>query len=245
MSNINRRTSPLWDLSTVYVFDDFTGDQTDLYFVDTITDSGTVTMGDEVNGVVTLTPSDGSVADNDEAYLASANELFKFGTNRAIYGECRLQFAETSAGVGNVAFGFQNAVGADSIIDDGGTNVVKTSGSTLAICKKDTESVWTCVSACNGTATLTKSSKAAVAATWYTLQIVCGDWDGTSMQVSYKVDDGNGAEYLVDTNGNKILHTVAIASATEMQVWVGRKLGAATNNDTLKADYIYASQTRV
>lgn len=241
MANINRFTQPLWDLDTFYVWNDFDKDQADTDAVDTVTDSGTVLMGDDVCGLVTLTPSDGTVGDNDEAYLATPNENFKFGTNRQIYGRCRLKFTETTATVYNVAFGFQNAVGANSIIDDGGTNIVKTSGSTLAICKKDTEAVWTAVSACNGTATLTKSTAAAVTATWYVLEIICSDWDGVSMQVTYKVD----GTYLKDTNGNKIIHTVAIASATEMQMWVGAKLGAATNNDTTVVDYWYGAMTRV
>jgi len=37
----------------------------------TLTDSGTAAVGDEVGGVVTLSPSDGTVADNDEAYIAT------------------------------------------------------------------------------------------------------------------------------------------------------------------------------
>lgn len=240
MANLNRFTQPLWDVDTFFIWNDFDKDQADTDAVDTVTDSGSVAMGDAANGTAVLTASDGTVADNDEAYLATPNEVFIFATNRCIYGRCRLKFVETTAGVGNVAFGFQNAVGADSIVDDGGTNIVKTSGSTLAICKKDTEAVWTAVSACNGTATLTKSTTAAVTATWYLLEIICGDWDGVSMQVSYKVD----GQYLKDSNGLIIRHTVLIASATEMQMWVGRKLGAATNNDTVTVDYWYGAQTR-
>lgn len=238
--NINRFTQPLRDLDTFYIFNDFDADQLDAIAVDTVSDTGTVLMGDEANGVATLTPSDGTVADNDEVYLATPNEVFIFAANRSIYGRARIRFTETAAGVYNVAFGFQNAVGADSIIDNGGTNIVKTSGSTLAICKKDTESVWTAVSACNGTATLTKSTRAAVGSTWYELEIICSDWDGVSMQVSFRVD----GEYLKDSNGNLIRHTVAIANATEMQMWVGAKLGAAANNDTTKIDYWYGAQTR-
>jgi hypothetical protein len=239
MANLARFTRDLTELDVVKVFDDFVGDQSDITFVDTITDSGTVLMGDDVNGVATLTPSDGTVADNDEAYLASANELFKFGTNRQIYGRAKLRFTEVTATIANVAFGFQNAVGANSIVDDGGG--LKVSGSTLGIYKIDGSAVWKCVSSCNGTSTVSTSTKAATAATDYVLEIEVNDWDGVSMQVSFKVD----GEYLKDSLGQLIRHTVAIASATEMQVFVGIKLGAITNNDTLLADYVYASQTRI
>ncbi len=239
MSNLTRFTTAMRELDTVQIFEDFINDQADTVFVDTVTDTGSALVGDAVNGVMTLTPSDATVADNDEAYIASPNEIFLFGTNREIYGKCKLRFTEVSAGVANVAFGFQNAVGANSIVDDGGG--VKVSGSALAIYKIDGEQVWRCVSSCAGTSTVTKSSRAAVAATDYILEIEVKDWDQVSMQVCFRV---NG-EYLKDANGNEIRHTVAIASATEMQVWAGIKLGAATNNDTLLIDYILAQQTRV
>lgn len=239
MAKLSRFTRFLADLDVMAVFTDFLDDQVDTNFVDTITDSGTALVNDETNGVMTLTPSDGSVADNDEVYIASANELFIYAAGRPIYGRCRLQFTETSATIYNVGFGFMNAVGADTLIDNGGGP--KVSGSTLAIYKTDGSGVWKCASSCNGTSTVTTSSKAAVTATWYVLEIEAVDFDGVSMEVCFRVD----GEYLKDTNGNIIRHTVAIASATEMQVFAGAKLGAATNNDTTKVDYIYADQARV
>jgi hypothetical protein len=235
---LNRFTAPLQDLSTVSIFDDFTGDQVDTSAVDTITDTGTVLMGDDVNGVATLTPSDGTVVDNDEAYLATPNEIYKFGTNRNIYGRWKFRYTAVVAADPNIAVGFQNAVGANSIVDNGG---VKTSGSTLAIEKKDGETAFRCTSACNGTAVTTLSNKTIAAATDYVAEIECLDWDGVSMKVVFKID----GEYLKDTNNNVIKHTVAIASATEMQMFAGIKLGANTNNDTLLLDYWYGAQTRV
>lgn len=223
----------------VKVFDDFTGDQSDVHFVDTVTDSGSAAVGDAVNGVMVLTPSDGSVVDNDEAYIKSANELFKFGTNRCIYGRWKIKYHETTADVANIAVGFQNAVGADSIIDDGGG--VKTSGSTLAIYKLDGGTKFVVASACNGTATTTTTNKDCDEETDYVLEIEATDWDGVSMQVNFRVD----GEYLRDSDNEIIKHKVAIANATEMQVWAGIKLGASTNNDTLDIDYIFACQTRI
>lgn len=239
MANLNRFTAPLWDLDVFHVFDDFWMDQTDLTFVDTVTDSGSVAIGDATRGIATLTPSDGTVADNDEVYLASANELFLFAAGRPIYGRCRLQFTETASGVYNAAFGFQNAVGANSLIDDGGGP--KVSGSTLAIAKIDGETVWRLYTACNGVSTTTKSQTTAGGSAYQVLEIFCEDvGDGVNMRVLAKVD----GEYLKDANGYVIRHTVAIASATEMQVFAGAKLGAATNNDVLLVDYIYAHQAR-
>ncbi len=235
---LNRFTPDLQNLDTVHLFDDFLFDQSDITAVDTITDTGTVLMGDDVNGVATLTPSDGTVADNDEAYLATPNETFKFGTNRTIYGKFKFRYTAVVAADPNWAVGFQNAVGANSIVDNGG---VKTSGSTLAIEKKDGETAFRCTSACNGTAVTTLSNKTMAAATDYVAEIECLDWDGVSMEVSYKID----GDYLRDTSNNIIKHTVPIANATEMQMFAGIKLGAITNNDTLLLDYWYGAQTRV
>lgn len=234
---INRFTAPLWNLDTFHIFDDFWQDQSDINWVDTVTDLGSVAMGDAAGGIVTLTPSDGTVADNDEAYLASPNELFIFADAQPIYGRARLQFTEANTDDANIVFGFQNAVGADSLIDNGGGP--KVSGSTLAIYKVDGGTVWRCASACNGTSTDTVSTTTAGGSAYQELEIICNDWDGTSMQVTFKVD-GN---YLKDSNGYVIRHTVAIASATEMAAFVGVKNGGA-NNQTLLVDYIYAAQAR-
>jgi azurin len=238
MANINRYHPFLEMLDTVVVFDDFTGDQSDITALDTITDTGTALVGDAVNGVIVLTPSDGTVADNDECYLSTPNELFKFGTSRNIYGRFKFQYSAVVAADPNVAVGFTNAPATSAISDNGG---VKVTGDTLAVEKKDGETAFRCTSASSGSSTTTLSNKTIAAATDYVVEIECGDWDGVSMQVTYKVD----GEYLRDTSNNVIKHTVAISGSEEMAMFAGIKLGAATNNDTLSLDYWYAAQTRV
>ncbi len=181
------------------------------------------------------------MADNDEVYLASPNANFKYVLEKPFMGKTRLQFAETTAGIYNVAFGFQNAVGADSIVDN--TGLPKTSGSCLAIYKTDGSSVWKCVSACNGVATHSTSSgagSAAVGATWYVLEINCNYYSATHMQAAFQVD----GVILRDSNNVPISHLIPIASAAAMQIFVGAKLGAITNNDTTKVDYIYGGMVR-
>lgn len=236
--NLARHTSPLYDLDTFNIMDDFGADQSDVTWIDTITDTGTVLMGDEDNGVATLTPSDGTVADNDEVYLATANANFRLLANRELSFIARLQFVETAAGIYNVAAGFASSVAANLLVDDGGG--LRASGAVIAIYKVDGESVWRCVSR-NGTAvTVTQSTKAAVGATWYQLKILIKDWDGVSQQVAFMVD----GEYLKDSNGLVIRHTVPLASAAQMQAFIGAKLGAITNNDTTKVDFVYCDQVR-
>jgi hypothetical protein len=235
--NLARYVQPLKDIDTMYVFDDFTGDQSDITAVDTVTDIGTVSVGDGANGVAALVPSDGTVADNDEAYLATPNELYRFAANREIYGRFRVQFTEANADDANVAVGFMNAVGANALIDDGGGP--KVSGSTLAIYKVDGSNVWKCASACNGVSTVSTSTKAAGGAAYQELEIVCKDWDGVNMRVLFRVD----GDYLRDANNNVITHAVAVANSTEMQMFAGVKNGGA-NLETLNLDYWFGSQTR-
>lgn len=220
------------------VFTDFTEDQTDLFWIDTVTDSGTVAMGDAVGGTAVFTPSDCSIADNDEAYIRCANEIFKVASQKPLYGECRLQFAETVASTQNIAFMFQNAIGADSIIDTAGG--LKVSGDTLGIYKAET-GFWKCVSVvAGGTATVSTSTTPASAATWYVLGIEVIHQDSLGAIVAFKVDGAS----LYDSNGNVIVHRIAYASATEMNVGCGVKLGAGTNNDTMTVDYIGGWQAR-
>lgn len=239
MSAVNRAVVADTEFDTLSIFDHFWQDQNDTTFVDTITDTGTVLMGDAAGGTVVLTPSDGTVADNDEAYLATPNEVFKVATDKPLYGRFRFQFAETTADKVNLAVGFQNAVGANSLTDDGGGP--KVSGDTFAIFKKDGGGAYFYVAAyCNGTGNATKTSKSLAAATWYDGEIfVTPTGDGTTARATFKVD----GDYLRDFTTNTILsHSVTYSSATEMQMFAGVKLGDATNNDTLTLDFWHGKQ---
>lgn len=239
---INRFTARLWDLDTFHVFNDFQDDQSDITAVDTVTDLGTVLINDEANGIATLTPSDGTVADNDEVYLATPNELFQFATGRPIYANFRFSVTEAASGVMNFAVGLQNAVGANSLLDNGGGP--KVSGDTLAVGKIDGETAWRVWSASSGATKTTLSTKTVTtgATDFHEVEIICKDWDGVSMEVSFKVD----GEYLKDADNNlPIRHTVAISGSELMSLWAGVKLGAITNNDVMSLDYWYGAQRRV
>jgi hypothetical protein len=240
MPLLNRFTAPLWDLDTFHIFDDFWYDQTDLFWVDTITDTGTVLINDAAYGIATLTPSDGTVADNDEVYLATANELFIFKANANIYGRARLSFVETAAGIYNAAFGFANAVAANMIVDDGAG--LRASGCILALEKRDGETAWRLTTRNGATVTSTLSSQTAVMTSgeFQVLEVQAEDVGNGTMRCTARV---NGRQ-LTDVNGLMIRHSVLIASATEMQAFVGAKLGAITNNDLLLVDFIYAAQGR-
>ncbi len=198
--------------------------------------NGTVAVGDAAGGIITLTPD---ADNNDEAYLKSTNELFKVAAGRTIEGEALVKFTEGNTDDVNVFFGFNNALGADSLIDDGGG--MKVSGDTFAIYKVDGGLVWKCVSCVNGTATVSTSAHLSTSTSYQRLGIKITDVDGTSCEVVFLLD---GKPMLDGTTRRPIQHTVLIASATEMNVGVGVKVGANTATEALLVDYISAYQTR-
>ena len=58
--------------------------------------------------------------------------------------------------------------------------------------------------------------------------------------MTFFVDD----QPLRDSNGKQIKHTVAVASATEMQVGVYAKAGNGTDVTSVLVDYVFAVQKR-
>lgn len=237
MSNINRFPHLLNDVDTVHLHDDFfwyvTAHQWTSLAADT---TPTLTVGDAVNGVLALFTD---TTDNNEVAVRSTAELFKFGTNREIYGRCKLQYSENDTNKCNVFFGFQNAIAANSMVDNGAGP--RTTGSNLLIYKVDGGTVWRCQSMCNGTSTDTVSTTTAGGSSAQVLEIFCKDWDGVSMEVLFKVD----GDYLRDSNGAVIRHVVAIASATEMHCGVYVKTGGGAGGETVNVDRIDATQARV
>lgn len=213
--------------------EDFQGDHRATDFTATLTDLGTAAVGDAVNGILTLTPGDATVADNDEANYASANAIFKYASDKPFYGKTRLQFTETVAGEYNAFFGFANAIAADTMVDNGGG--MRASGSIAAIYKVDGGTTWKCLTRNNGVVTDSTSSYTAGGTAYQDLEIFAEPVSTTQMGVTFRID---GNWLLDNTTGLKIVHTVTVASSVVMQIGVGAKLGAITNNVVLNVDYL-------
>lgn len=240
MANVVR--TAVLDLITmpdvVIVQDDFCYDQIDTAgFVDTVTDAGTVTMGDAVGGVAVLYPSDSAVGDNDEAYFASPNEVFKLAAGKPLYAAARLQFAEANTDDANIFFGFGSAFAANFIVDNGAG--MRVTGDIVGIYKVDGGTKWICISQVNGTAVTTTSATTAGGSSYIKAEVEVVDHDSSGGYATFRINN----EFLKDTNGNIIRHAVPYASATEMQVGFGVKNGS-TNAETLNVDYVVAVQQR-
>lgn len=215
--------------------DDFNWYVTAHQWITTATDSGTVAASDAVNGIIVLTPSDGTVTNNDEAYLSTNQEVFKFGDGKTLVGECRLQFTEGNTDDVNVFFGFADAIGANTLVDDGAG--LKTSFSGAAIYKVDGGTVWKCVSSIGTTQTISTSTTTSSSSSYQRLKIEClpAPTGGSTMEIAFYVD---GKPLIDSTTNKRIKHTVTTTSATEMDVGCGIKNGADTTAEALNVDYI-------
>lgn len=214
------------------IFSHFWEEQSDLYWTDQLSDLGAVTVPDVVGGRWSLAASDATVADNDEIYVASTNEIFLVASGKPAYAEGRFQYTEANTDDANVIFGFMSAAAAAAnlMVDDGAGP--RTTGNYALIYKIDGGTVWRCRSR-NGTDTTdTVSTSTAGGAAFQILGVEIVDLDALNVDVVYTLDGSR----LKDSNGYDIVHTMLIASSTEMNVVFGIKNGGATL-ETLVADY--------
>ena len=194
----------------------------------------TVAVGDARGGIVTLTTA---ATDNNECMLRSTNELFLPAAGRPMFGRVRMSHVEAFTDDANLFFGFASAAGINLMVDDAGG--VRASGSIFGIYKIDGGTVWRCRSR-NGTETTdTVSTSTAGGATYQTLGVEIIDLSTLSVDIVYTL---NGSR-LKNADGYDIVHTLLIASSTEMNVVYGIKNGGATL-ETLVADYCGGWQAR-
>lgn len=221
-------------------FDDFEWMITAHRWTSVLTDSGTASVGDAAGGICALVPSDGTVADNDEAYLKSTAEIFKFAAGKPIMVEARLQFTEINTDDANIIFGIKDAVAANTLLDNGAGPAASYSGAVFF--KEDGQTLWSVEKSIGATQvtaqltaanSLTKQAYTAGGASYQTLRIEAKPHGGGSMDVEFWID-GVLVYKIKDTT---------YASATEMQVFAGVKNGD-TNLETLNVDYIEAWQLR-
>ena len=205
-----------------------------------VSDSGTVVVNDAAGGIVTLTPSDGSVGDNDEAYLKSTKEIFKFASGKPGEFEALIKFVEANTDDANVMVGVMDAVGADSLVDNGAGP--KSSYSGAVFFKADGDTVWNAESSNGATQKTTNLTadvsltKAAVTAGGSAYQRLRIRWIPTA-------DGLMTFEFFVDGKLVAIHESRSYSSATEMQAFAAVKNGD-TNLETLLVDYIRCHQVR-
>jgi hypothetical protein len=202
------------------------------------TNNGFAEITDGVKGVITLSSADeAGSSDNDEIYLVSNGEIFKYAAGKPLVFETTLTVTEDATDDVNLMVGLMDAVAADSLQDDG--DGPKASYSGAVIFKVDGGTKWTCESS-NSTAQKTNTSTTVRTAVATTLRIQMQPTTSTNYVVTYFVD---GQQLRDDTTKAFITHNLTLTSATEMQAVIGLKQGGA-NTETVAIDRIVAAQLR-
>lgn len=195
----------------------------------TLTDSGTVTALTTHGGGVAITPSDGTVADNDEGYIGWTNKNILPTNLKPIVFQTVIQFTEGNTDDVNVIAGLMSTSAANALLDDGGGPPASYSG--LVFFKVDGDTVWQVESSVGGTQTTTrltastsldKSLKTAGGSAKQTLRIDFIPYSSTKADVLFYIDGVLVAK-----------HDWTYTSVVAVSPVIGLKNGAATTVETL------------
>lgn len=230
-------------------FDDFYGLDTQFWNT-TVTDSGTVAEdADDANGVIVFTPSDGSVADNDEAYLYT-NEVSKFLRDKPILIGARIQYAEAATSAANIIFGMGEGFGvANTLLDNGGGPPADYDG--FCFYKVDGGTRWFFETSLGTTQQTFELDYTAGGAGFVSLVLECYPINATEIEVVPWIDTtGTNAfiqalPYSANFNPRRIpvKSRFAYSSPGEMCICLGIKNGSTTL-ETMKADLALQYQAR-
>lgn len=203
-------------------------------------DAGNFAVGDAAGGIGTTSPSDGTVADNDETYLKTTKELFKIAQNKPITVEILAQFAQADTDKANHYAGIKSGVAANDLQDNGAGMDADFSGAAFYCVDGDT--TWRCIYS-DGTTqsikeldaegSLDKVAKAAASTAYQLLKIDIIPKTSAKVDVIFTIDGVVVCKFLDKT----------YASATEMSVAFGSKNGSA-NHEQLNVDLVQAYQKR-
>lgn len=202
-----------------------------------VADGGTsAAVTDAVGGRLSMITG---ATDNNEVAVRSSFEIFLVADNKPMRLETRIQYTEANTDDANVMVGFMDALAANSLVDDGAG--VRTTGNYFVFFKVDGGTVWQ-VRSRNDTETETNSTGiTAGGASFQKLRIeIDNEGSGTNVEVKFFIDD---IQCVDATTLRPIVHTIAVASSTEMNAGLYVKAGSA-NSETLVADWFWAWQKR-
>lgn len=223
--------------NTFGIIDHFTGLDT-TKFSTTISDLGSVAVGDAVGGIVVITPSDASVADNDESYLQS-KEVYKIAAGKPIEFAARVQFTQAATNAANILVGLMDAPTANALQDNGAGPKASFSGA--AFYAYDGSVNWNVIYSDGATQTkaeLTASNSlnktanvAGTASAYQLLEIEIIPKTSTLVDVIFKINGSTVYKMLDRTYAN----------STEVAIALGAKNGSA-NQQVLNVDMVACHQ---
>lgn len=234
------------------IFDDFFHYVTADDFTTVAGDSGTVAASDAAGGVLVITASDATEGDNDQTYAKGTQEVFKFATDKPLFFAAKIKpWANTIASI-NPIVGLKDAVAADSMQDNGDGPAASYSGAVFF--GADGTNYWQCEASIAGTQTPTtaiNTGKAIGNNAWDILVIETIPISSTQTEVHFFFgnEESSGDVSLEEVgfhsvNQRLVCPTITHTDATEMQICLGVKDGAANNGAKLYVDWVYAAQRR-
>ncbi len=193
-----------------------------------------VAQTDAAGGVLSIA-SHGD-ADNDEIYVGSVAEVFKFTTNKKVSFRAKFQLTEANTDDANFIIGLSEIMAADTLVDNGAGPVAHFDGAVFY--KVD--------------GTMTLYFRSSNGATQSTAQSMCTFTSASKYEAGFDYDPNDGVTGKltpwvrdltagVDYEGTAV--DITISGLSEMHVLLGVKTGAA-QVETLLVDYVEALQER-
>lgn len=203
----------------VEYFNDFFEFDDDDKFADAVSDAGTIESTDAHGGVLSIATG---ATDNNESYVSSKFEVFKFQAAKKLYFETRIKLTEGSTNTANWIVGLSDTVAADSLLDNGAGPMASYDG--VVFFKVDGSGMKIQFETSNAGTQVTDATLADfVSATDYTLGFLC---DGPSALVTPFVNGVAGTP-----------RALVMAGLEEMHILLGVKTGSA-HAATLLVDYV-------
>jgi len=212
------------------------------FFDDFFTYDDTATVGDYVevhDGTPATAATDAAggvfsmacgATDENETYVSSMHEVFKFTTTEMLLFEARVKLTEAATDDANIIVGLSDTVAADSMLDAGAGPMASYDGAVFF--KVDGGTVW--------------QFETSNAATQKTLTSAGAFTDGawTKLGFLYDYNDGVTANVTPFVNGVAgTAQTLTIAGLEEMHILLGVKAGGS-NAETLLVDYVHVVTER-
>ncbi len=237
---------------TFKIFDDFNHFVTTDVWTSVLSDSGSVAVSDGAGGIAKINPSsDGgnSQADDDQSYISTTTEVFKFATDKPLLFATRVRPYANTIGTIGLIIGLKDSVAADSLQDDSSGPAASYSGALFF--KTDSDTVWSCESSIAGTQTTVETEHTVGNNAWDILVIQVLPISSTQSEVHFfSADYQSDGSYSLNEVGLKtsgkqfVAHTITHSSATEMDICLGVKAGTVNNSQYLDVDWVYCAQKR-
>lgn len=182
---------------------------------------------DAAGGVLSIATD---VNNNDEAYVSTIAENWLFAADKPLWFEARVALTEAATDDANLIVGLSDAVGANTLLDDGAGPPASYDGAVWY--KVDGSLLWRFESSNAGTQVTNANVAAFVSNTWYRVGLLFNPLDGTT---------GSITPFLNGVKGTA--HAITLAGLEEMHLVMGVKAGGGAA-ETLRVDYIKAIQKR-